>query len=283
MVRKAVSWERSIAQKSQRDLLKLIRSLDEDLFKAIRVAQARAASIIADLPGQNVSAVVRRAMYQQQRRALLRVYNELWQGKVTPAVLKAIEQAAKRSVVAQRQLLEVLLRATPGGADELAKSLLAASERSWKVLQARLINDIKLSPSVYKNQALMAGKVDTIVNNGLALRQSAKEIAGEVVKYINPDVMGGTRYAALRLGRTEVGNAAHTMNRLTARESKYIVGVEWHLSASHPRPDECDLLDGRVFKPKSVPDKPHPNDMCYTIPVTMDQSEFNRRLVSGRF
>jgi hypothetical protein len=200
-------------------------------------------------------------------------------------------RTSRLAVGAQRDLLAVLLRAAPSGAEELGRSFLARTGKSLEYLRSRLLNAVDLSPSVYRNASLMSGKVDAIVNEGILLQKSAREIASDVVGHINPRVAGGQRYAALRLGRTELNNAFTTTSVRGYARSPYVEGVQWQLSGSHPRADECDAyaqedshgLGPGVFPTDFVPFRPHPNCYCVMIPVTPEPAEFVDRLVAGEY
>lgn len=51
-----------------------------------------------------------------------------------------------------------------------------------------------------------------------------------------------------------------------ARSKDWAVGIGWRLSASHPEPDICDGLVG-IYRKNEVPDIPHPQCLCYWIPI----------------
>lgn len=144
-----------------------------------------------------------------------------------------------------------------------------------------------LATSVYHNAALAQGKVDTIVNNALARGASARELAADVREYIRPDVRGGMHYAAMRLARTELNNAFHAQQVLSAQKNPMIERVRWNLSGSHPRPDECNDFaehggDG-LWRPEEVPGKPHPHCLCYMTDELPDRAEFIKRYEAGAY
>jgi hypothetical protein len=99
-------------------------------------------------------------------------------------------------------------------------------------------------------------------------------------------------YAAMRLGRTELNNAFHTTTRNHWAATPFVPYMKWSLSGSHPRPDICNgyaedthVRNGEagVFDANEVPDKPHPQCLCYVSPVTMDDDEFVQQFHAGRF
>jgi hypothetical protein len=68
--------------------------------------------------------------------------------------------------------------------------------------------------------------------------------------------------------------------------------VQWHLSGSHPVPDECNqyaeeshYTDGPAghFRSGQVPGKPHPNCLCYTTPVAVPEQVFMADYMAGQY
>ena len=273
---------RLMMQNYQRSLAGLIQSQDLVLRDALIKASRSAGQIISGLPGNGVGVAIRRAFYAQRQLALSNIAVELWDD-IPRTIRGNLDVAAQLAANANRQVLSVLTRATPGYAAILADSMLHSAGSTFFDVQSRIVNEIDLSPSVYKNRALMTGKIDDLVNTGIALGQSAREIADAVIDHINPSVVGGQRYAAHRLGRTELNNAFHTTSRATYQESPYVKGVVWNLSGSHEREDECDDWDGEIFEKGEVPDKPHPQCFCYLTPVTPTPEEFADRMTSGEY
>jgi len=280
---KAKIWQLRISRKAQRELLSLIRGNTADVRKIIIRAAKEASRLIRSLPGESVSALTRRAFYAQRRLELLRLAASTWEDRIPPILIRDIGNATQISRLANKRLLAVLMESVPDDASVLATSFLRSAEDAFLDVNSRLLNNINLSQSVFNNEALMVGKIDDIVNNGIALGQSASEIASGVTEYINPDVMGGQRYAATRLGRTELNNAFHRTNIELYKRSPHVLGVQWNLSGSHERDDECDELDGTVFPKEEVPDKPHPNCFCYLTPIVPDPDEFASHLVGGDY
>lgn len=284
------SWQARVAKGGQRALLRLIQEQDKELAKIVLRAAKDAEKIIASIPGDTVGEIVRQAMYQQRRTSLLEVAVQMWGDDVPATILKNLSTATQMSANANRQILQVLARATPRYAAILSDSMLVSARSTFQDMRSRLLNEIDLSPSVFKNRALMMGRIDNIVNSGIGLGQSAREIAGAVRGYINPSVMGGQRYAAMRLGRTELNNAFHTTSIRSYIESPYVIGVKWNLSGSHKVSDECnefaDHEDGMgegVFEKTAVPFKPHPMCFCFLTPITPTVDEFADRLTSGEY
>jgi len=175
----------------------------------------------------------------------------------------------------------------------MLRSAEATARRHSQTLAARLgLSKIPLAQSVYHNKELASGKIDAIVNEALARGASAKELADDVIKYINPNVPGGTSYAALRLGRTELNNAFHAQQVQSGIETPWTTGLRWNLSGSHPRPDECNEYadtvheEGKpagVYTPENVPAKPHPNCLCFTTPEVVGRDELIKQFEAGAY
>lgn len=83
------------------------------------------------------------------------------------------------------------------------------------------------------------------------------------------------RYHAIVIARTEAQIAFRAGHVEKAKESPYVVGIKWNLSGSHSRPCECEVyatqnrygLGPGVFPPDQLPERPHPNCMCYFTDV----------------
>ena len=79
-------------------------------------------------------------------------------------------------------------------------------------------------------------------------------------------------YRGMVLGRTEIARAHGWATILSARLNPYVEGVDWALSASHPKLDICDDLatlgmgGGRLREPYGLYDvpayPPHPQCLC---------------------
>lgn len=236
----------------------------------------------------SLSTVVRRAQYVESRSALLQTNADLW-GKFDRRTQEGIDQASRRAVQLWDEVDKRLGNLIDTRSAE--QQFTEAAHHAVENIRSRYINDIDLSPSVYKNQQLTLGQIDRVVNNGILLNKSAAEIATDVRHLIRPDVRGGVSYAAKRLGRTEINNAFHETTRRAAEAQPWVEGMKWYLSGSHPRPDECNRLaeadnyhmgDG-VYPVSRVPGKPHPQCLCYISSITKSNDDFLDDLFSGKY
>lgn len=143
---------------------------------------------------------------------------------------------------------------------------------------------IPLSEQIYKTKQLSSGWVDNLINKGLALGWSQRELANELRKSISPNVPGGVSYAANRTARTEINNAYHASAAERYANSAIVDGVDWNLSSSHPEGDICDTLaDESPYDKKNVPQKPHPFCYCFLTPALPTEDEFMENLFSGKY
>lgn len=275
------------AARSFREYLLIQRGSDRELAAILRDAADESARLARTIPDTGVGSRVRRAQLEQVAAALYQSQIRMW-ANVGAAIAKRIKAASDVAMAANRRMNRFAARAaTP----ELRSSFLAAAESSALNVQSRLLNNIGFSERVYKNRELAAGRVAQIANRGIAMNKSAKEIADDVRKFIRPDTRGGVSYAAMRLGRTELNNAFHRTSARVYEAQPWVAGVKWHLSRSHPRPDECDSYAGDdhaglgsgVFPRGDVPGKPHPQCLCFVIPILEEEDEFLDKLVGGQY
>lgn len=265
--------------------LKVQRLTDRELNKILRETAREANRFIAGLSNAPSSAVraaqVRLAQQQVQ----------MW-AQVQGSIRKGAGNAGEAAAELMAQFDKPYLRSI--GIDPAAweRAQVATARRGVLNYLARGIDGIPLSERVYRNGVLASGKIDSIVNSGLLLGKSAKEIAQAVAKFISPTTPGGASYAAMRLGRTELNNAFHRLSVEKYSATPWVDVVKWSLSSSHPKPDECDELAGDShfrgggageFKPDDVPGKPHPHCFCYVEPVAVSEAAFIRNFQAGNY
>ena len=285
---RASKQSQAIGARAWRGHLGAIRATDREIAAILRDAAKEAEKLIANNVSDSVSARVRRAQYRIALSQLTQLSAEMW-GEITPAIQRGINRAIEEGIRGIIDLDSILADSVADNA--LRNSVIRGSELAADTVRSRLINDIKLSPKVYRTRALSQGLVSKAVNRGLALGQSADEIARSVRHLISPNVRGGVSYAARRLARTEINNAFHTSTIRLAADDPWTAGFKWVKSDSHPRPDPCDDLadddhDGLgpgIFKPKNVPGKPHPQCLCYLLVVHVPEDEFIDKLIAGDY
>lgn len=284
----AEPWQEKIARLSFIRYLKAQREIDRQLAIALREAAREAERLVASIIPNGTSEQIRRAMFAQRSEALWRSQAKLWR-EVSAITEEGIARSTELAIAANQDIARYL--AEKGAPEELVEAFAFSARQGAEAVRSRLMMDIELSPRVYQNQALSRRKIQTAVNNGLALGKSAAEIAKDVKAFIRPDTPGGASYAAKRLGRTEINNAFHTTTVRAAHEQPWVQAFQWNLSGSHSRPDVCneyaeddhDDLGPGVFEKGNVPPKPHPQCLCYVTAVTVDIDTFLTELKAGSY
>lgn len=164
-------------------------------------------------------------------------------------------------------------------------------------------NGYRLSDRIWRAGEETRRKIDLILAKGLAEGMSALELAAAVEAYLVPTRTGvrtlkpygerfmpdGASFDGMRLARTEISRAHNQAAYTAAYLNPYVGGMDWALSASHPRIDNCDNLatigkGGQRIKPpytihsvKVPPD--HPHCLCRIQTVNRDNPhEVTRRL-----
>jgi SPP1 gp7 family putative phage head morphogenesis protein len=143
-----------------------------------------------------------------------------------------------------------------------------------------------LSARVYRTQSLANNWVQRLITSAIVRGDSAQDLAKQVRSHIRPSTRGGTSYAAIRLGRTELNNAFHATAVELAKDRPWIEGMRWRTSSVHEPsfPAEiCDRLNGQIFPVEQVPAKPHPQCRCFVTPELEAFDVFARHLVAGQY
>jgi hypothetical protein len=224
---------------------------------------------------------------QQERIVAAKLHEEmriLWEN-VGHMTIFGEKQAAAAAVDAMDNLHSGLF-----DGKDIQKMMSAAGRGGVDSYISRQENLINLSEMVYSNWHRSRGHIDKEINKSLLRGQSAKEMADNVSRYINPNTPGGLRYAAMRLSRTEINNAFQLSSIRYTREMPWVRGYKWNLSSSHGKPDICnDYADRQnkmgkgVYGKSEIPNKPHPHCFCYVTTVVDKFGDFERGLKSGKY
>jgi hypothetical protein len=261
--------------------------VDKEVRDILRQAAKDIGKEMTRIPPKTFAARVRLAQYETFRDVVQAHEATSWSriGESIRGNVGLILDDATNGAIALAEMFGESL------APELARGVVAAAETSAERVAARIRGRIDLSFRVYRNAALASGKIDRIVNTGIAGSKSAREIARDVIGYISPNVPGGQSYAAMRLARTELNNAFHGASSLNYQEQPWVEAVKWQISGSHPKPDICneyaesnpDNLGQGIYLPLNVPGKPHPQCLCSIIPCTSKIENFLDSLMAGRY
>jgi hypothetical protein len=229
----------------------------------------------------SIGGKVTTAQLQQAVAGLGSVSTELWTGvgKITRAGMY------EGATLAADQALDLdLFLGMPGtGVLQYATLTHFEARQSVEDLISRRTDGYKLSDRIYANGRLSVKQAGKVVERGLALQRSAREIAFSVRGHFSPAVPGGSSYAAMRLARTEINNAHHTTTLRLSKDKPWVQGWKWHLSHSHPRPDACDALAAQDHSKANPPGKPHPQCLCYVTHLQEDPEQFMNKLVEGDY
>lgn len=293
----AEPWQEKISRSTYERHLKDHKKLSREIQAILRDGAWEAERMVNRLGRyDDFPSDIRRAQYQQSLRAIRLLQRDIW-GEVDKVTVRAMNRAIDLGATGTRRLDQFLASAMKGKRGEVFTNFVSgntfnvAARNSVFHVTSRLKNNIDLSRLVYKHEFLSTGKVAQQINRGLLLNRSAKEIAQSVRNYIHPRTPGGQSYAAMRLGRTEINNAFHRTTIEAGREQPWVEGFKWHTSRSHKIPDPCnelaaqdvDDLGAGIYAPGNVPDKPHPQCMCYITTITLESDEFINRLARGDY
>lgn len=262
-----------------RETLLLVRLTESELYVQLEQAAEDLEKLLLDrrIP------TLRDAQYRIALAEIRNQMRDLWRGPIADT----IEAGKRRAATAAADVAFGILGnyANLDGVEVFSRESFRMTAREGiKSLVSRSSNNVTLAERVYKNGVEAGSAIDRIVNSGLAAGKSAREIAKEARSHINPDTPGGSSYAAMRLGRTEINNAYHTSTVKVMAANPFVESMKWNLSGSHPRPDACDGLAQKGPYPKDrVPSKPHPQCFCFLTPEVEDEDDFIKNFKSGKY
>lgn len=252
--------------------------------RAARDIQAQILRLPAGIGGQ-----VRAAQLRLVLAEINQIMIDAWGKGILPTTQRGRKAAAEAAEKATQTMLSVLHAGLP---DDVAK---AVSDGLRRTAQAGIDAEYarvprQLSARVYQNAALASGEVQATIRAGLISGLSAKELARNVYQFISPTTPGGASYAAERLARTEINNAFHEQQKKGA-ERPGVKAAIWNLSGSHKTPDQCNVYAGQDvdnlgpghYKSGNIPDRPHPNCLCYLTYDTLNNADFEKALKKGEF
>ncbi len=144
-------------------------------------------------------------------------------------------------------------------------------------------NGYRLSDRIWRTSIEVRSRVDALLDYHIARGTAAVDMADLLEEFLTP---AGRRprtttpygvegsYSARRLARTEITAAAGRATVNASAANPFVGGLQWRLSASHPRIDICDEYarggpnhDG-VYPVGETPQYPaHPQCLCSLLPV----------------
>lgn len=274
------------AREQTRALANITLAGDREILAALRQSTKDLGKQLAEITKQDAfSSKIRREQLLRVKRALLLEQASIFD-QAEDTIRAQRVRAAARAIEINGLIDQVAFRAA-GQADlgrALTRALVDGAGRSLETVVNRMQHSQRpLSERVYKAKLWANDIIDSKINSALLRGLSAREFAAEARDWIRPDTPGGVRFAALRLSRTEINNAAHAASVHNASMKPWVTGMTWHLSKSHGRPDRCNDLDGETFKPADVPAKPHPQCFCVVVQEVEDDDLFIKHLLDGRY
>lgn len=268
------------------EYLKVQLRMDAELNRVLELAARQSASRVRQLrlrEGDSIGARVRVAQLSGVLAELATIQQDTWNTGIGPIIQRSYSKAQEAASRSFKAVEDLFARATGSTGRELIRSFQLQARQGLELDRLRRARD--LSPRVYRNAALSSGAVERQIRSGIIQGLSVRELADSVKRYISPATPGGVAYAAKRLARTEINNAFHEAQKIEG-ESPFVRGVQWNLSNSHPakkgaKPDKCDVyanadpfdLGRGVYPADQVPDKPHPNCLCYMTHQTVSDEE----------
>lgn len=274
-------WLRASATELRLGDRETLRLLQESYREVVKTLEG-----LPDGEGAAFGKLIQRAQMERVRRELLAEQAKLFDrlsDKVSARRLRSATRAAKLSRTADRALL------TLAGAGDEGKRLYdgatITAQRTIDTMLARIgISKLPLSERIYNTRVWMDGRLDRLINAELAKGLNAARFAKVARDWFNPSVKGGTRYAAMRLARTEINNAFHATSVTYAQDKPWVSKMNWNLSGSHVTPDRCnEYADASPWDVYAVPRKPHPQCLCNVTEVPVNDDEWMDKFIAGDF
>lgn len=268
---------RSLAAESLRrewlvPLTKQLGIYDRDVAKILSKALDDIDDHISDLIAKNgVGARVRESQLRESRALIHKLLDEIYKSNfnlIKTHQAKVAELAALIGLKKDHKVFQQMGLSKEEEA-ELAAAAVAMASRNIEAVMARRTKSRKLIKTVDSSKKYAYSMVERRIDSGLAKGDSAADIAKDIRGLLDPATPGGVSYAAKRLGRTEIVNAFHAQSKEDSIGKPWIESVTWNLSKSHPTGSGClceKYARTSKFKPEKVPDKPHPQCLCYITP-----------------
>lgn len=261
---------------------KELQVTDRQVLQLLRDAKKNVDAILKDLPEGSV----KRAQLEHTRSRLLAQQSTLFErlgDTVAARRASAASRAARLSAASDAVLLGLVGKSPE--AQYLYESALQVGQRAIDAAMQRMkLSALPLSRRIYNTSVWMNGRLGKLINETLASGLDAKAFAKRARDWFNPNTPGGVRYAAMRLARTEINNAFHSISAEKYATTPWCTGVDWNLSKSHPKPDICNKVAADSPFPKAeVPARPHPQCMCYITASYEDEDDFVENFLEGKY
>ncbi len=286
---------------ARRGMLKTIRETD----KQISAIYGRAADDLTKLASsQKAGGLTKR--WQSDMADSLKARMVQLNGEVGAAIKSAAGSAAKLPATANAQWLNRVLEKAKGGTggDAFRSVLTRTSDEALRsVVNGQAYLDAKsLSSRIWKTNKRAQDGINEVLQQGIAQKKSAYQIAKELEAYVKPDVREAMDWRevypdlpewlddrwtkverhAQNVARTSINQAYHIAMKEAAAANPFATAIHWELSGEHyerqVRPfgeDVCDEysmhnegLGGGNFPIDAVP-LPHAMCLCDQWAVTV--------------
>lgn len=238
--------------------LKIQRKYDRKVYSKFVSASVRARKAKTQLELQNV---------------IFGVFRDI-RGDILNAKRDVAEAAVRASFEAD---VDILARVFP--TRDMRKSALAAAISRARANVSEAEVDAQIRSTMLKAENMLRAQVNKQRN------KPEDQIAAFVRKSVHPRAPGGVSYYAMRMLRTEVGSTFHNASQ-NAADKPWVDGFDWYLSRTH-KPDPGDLCEQyaktKKFGKFDVPNRPHPNCMCYIVERRVPAREIARGLKTGLY
>lgn len=253
-------------------LTKQLKLYDREVAKILSKALDDIDDHISDLIAKRgVGARVRESQLRESRSLIQKRLDEIYKNNFN--LIKTHQaQVAEIAVLIGLKRDHKVFEAMGLSKDEeaeLTAAAVAMASRNIEAVMARRTKSRKLIKTVDSSKKYAYSMVERRIDSGLAKGDSAADIAKDIRGLLDPNTPGGVSYAAKRLGRTEIANAFHAQAQEDSIGKPWIESVTWNLSKSHPTGSGCfceKYARTGKFPPEKVPDKPHPQCLCYITP-----------------
>lgn len=173
---------------------------------------------------------------------------------------------------------------------------------------ARTTAGMNLSERVWNLTHGAKDQLELYLSSGISTGRSAAEIAGDIKQYLNEPnrlfrrvrregklvlskaakgyhpgagIYRSSYRNALRLAKNEINMAYRMSDHLRRQQLPFVIGIEVHLSASHPRLDMCDDLVGKY--PKGFIFMTwHVGCLCYTTSIMLNKKDSLKFMKTGK-
>jgi hypothetical protein len=244
--------------------------------------------LIALEPKQDFSTQVRAAQIRLAMHEIRIVHAQIF-GDLIPIIKDGHKDAAGIASEGlseiDREYLQRIFVTKANAADFIESQKRAAQAGVAHAISRVTKSDKPLSARVYRSRSLANQWVQRLVTSSILRGDSSRDLAKAVEGHILPNTPGGTSYAAMRLGRTELNNAFHATAITQAEDRPWIDSMEWNLSSTHVTQHcLCETYRRvRYFPMGNVPEKPHPNCRCFVTPVLEPYQDFLQKYKAGYY